>query len=489
MSKPKIVILGAGISGHTAALNLKHKLKNKAEIIVVSPNRNYQWVPSNIWVGAGYMKPEQVYFELAPVYEKLGIEFKQAKALTIHPEGDAGENKPYVTIEYTHPNKKGEKETVYYDFLINATGPKLNFAATPGLGPDTGNTVSICSYDHAEHAWKELSKVIEKAKKGQKQKVLIGLGHGGCTCQGAAVEYTMNVASKVYDMDLMDYIDVTYITNEMFLGDLGLGGAYVKNNGYISHTNNIIRSMFSEYGVDWITKASVYKVEPGKVYYETYEGEEKEVEYDFAMLIPPFSGVGITAVGPNGEDYTDKLFKPNGLMIVDADYESAKKPYHEWGAEDWPKKLQNPTYPNIFAVGIAFAPPHPISMPNKTASGRPLTPAPPRTGMPSAVMAHATALNIAEWILEGKPSFRHKASMGEIASICVVSINYGFRGIAGSMSVYPTIPDFKKYPDFGRDIKYTIGEVGSAGHWFKWLMHYVFLWKAKAKPFWYLIPD
>jgi len=59
MSKLKIVILGAGISGHTAALNLKHKLKNKAEVIVISPNKNYQWVPSNIWVGTGYMKPEQ----------------------------------------------------------------------------------------------------------------------------------------------------------------------------------------------------------------------------------------------------------------------------------------------------------------------------------------------------------------------------------------------------------------------------------------------
>ncbi len=62
--------LGAGISGHTAALHLRKNLNKSHEIIVVSPNSNYQWVPSNIWVGLGLMTPEQVKFELAPVYKK-----------------------------------------------------------------------------------------------------------------------------------------------------------------------------------------------------------------------------------------------------------------------------------------------------------------------------------------------------------------------------------------------------------------------------------
>ena len=318
--KTKIVILGAGISGHTAALNLIHKLKKKAEVTVVSPNSNYQWIPSNIWVGAGYMKPEQVYFKLKPVYDKLGINFKQAKAISIHPEGDEGENKPYVTIEYIQQAENAKKEKVFYDFLINATGPKLNFEAVPGLGPATGNTVSICTYDHASEAYEKLKETIEKMKKGKRQKIVIGLGHGGATCQGAALEYTMNVAYLVKKLGLEDLADIRYVTNEMFIGDLGMGGAYVKNSGYIAHTKNIISSLFYEYGIKWHHQSSVYKVENGKIFYETYSGEEKELEYDFAMLIPPFSGVGIKGVGPNGEDFTDKLFKPNKLMIVDADY-------------------------------------------------------------------------------------------------------------------------------------------------------------------------
>ncbi|AZV47198.1 sulfide:quinone reductase [Nautilia sp. PV-1] len=483
----KVVILGAGISGHTAALNLKKLLGKKHDIIVVSPNSHYQWVPSNVWVGTGHMKADQVKFPLEIPYKKMGIIFKQAFARTIHPDGDTKSDIPFVMIEYID----GKKEKIEYDYLINATGPKLNFEATPGLGPDTGNTVSICSYTHATEAWKKLQKTIDKMKKGQKQKIVIGLGHGGATCQGAAIEYTLNVASLIKEMGLQQYADIKYLSNEYMAGDLGMGGAYVRNNGYVAHTKNIIESLFTELGIKWYMRNSVYKVESGKIYYEHIDGSEHIMEYDFAMLIPAFAGVGIKGIDKNGNEITNgSLFKSNGLMTVDADYESTNKPYHEWGGEDWPKKLQNPTWKNIFAIGIAFAPPHPISKPMKTKSGRPLTPAPPRTGMPSAVMGNAVAHNIAATIKAGgEYKFPRSASMAEFASICVVSIGYGFRGMAGTMSVYPTIPDYKKYPDFGRDLTYTLGEPGIAGHWFKYLMHHLFLYKAKANPGWWLIPD
>ncbi|MCK5078680.1 MAG: hypothetical protein KAR09_01985, partial [Bacteroidales bacterium] len=80
----KVLVLGAGISGHTAASFLKKKLGKRHEVIVVSPSQYYQWVPSNIWVGVGRMKPEQIRFKLQKVYKRWGIIFKQAKAVSIH---------------------------------------------------------------------------------------------------------------------------------------------------------------------------------------------------------------------------------------------------------------------------------------------------------------------------------------------------------------------------------------------------------------------
>jgi hypothetical protein len=75
-------------------------------------------------------------------------------------------------------------------------------------------------------------------------------------------------------------------------------------------------------------------------------------------------------------------------MKVDADY--TPKPYEEWSKADWPRTYQTPKYKNIFAIGIAFAPPHLISKPMQSANGTPINPAPPRTGMPSAAIGKAS---------------------------------------------------------------------------------------------------
>ncbi len=46
-------VLGAGVSGHTAALHLRRRLGKEHEVLVVSSNSQWNWIPSNIWVGVG----------------------------------------------------------------------------------------------------------------------------------------------------------------------------------------------------------------------------------------------------------------------------------------------------------------------------------------------------------------------------------------------------------------------------------------------------
>ncbi len=484
----KIVILGAGIAGHVAASHLRRKLPKKHEVVVVSPNSNYQWIPSNIWVGIGRMESKQILFPLAPLYKKKGIGYKQAKALAFHPEGDSTEEKPYVLTEYVTGENKGQQEKVTYDYLINATGPKLNFEATEGLKPGENKAYSVCTYSHAEHAWEALEKQIELMKKGEKVKILIGTGHGTSTCQGAAFEYILNVEKELCKHGVRDKAEVTWISNEYELGDFGMDGMLMSYGNNNMKSSDMVEMVFEDRGIKWILGAGVNKIEDGLAHYETLDGEFKTETYDFAMLIPAFSGHGFKAFDKNENDITDKLFK--GFMIVDADY--TPKPYEEWSVQDWPETYQNPSYQNIFAPGIAFAPPHPISKPRKSKNGTVISPAPPRTGMPSGITAKLVADNIIDTIKKGKDiSLHHKGSLGNMGAACIASAGFGMlEGSGISITTYPIVPDYKKYPEtHGRKLGKTFGDIGLAGHWLKLALHYAFLYKAKLKPFWWLIPE
>ncbi len=482
----RLVILGAGVSGHTAASFAAKWLGNEHEVVVVTPNSKWNWIPSNIWVGVGEMSKEEVTFDLAPVYEKAGVTYKQAKAISINPEGSDTIDAPFVTIEYTGQDKEGEREEVAYDYLINATGPKLNFGATPGL--DEGHTVSVCTADHAVHAAETLQQCIEKMRAGEEQTFLIGTGHGMCTCQGAAFEYIFNIEHKLQEEGVRDKAKMIWISNESFLGDFGMGGLHFKMGGYVTSSKVFAESLYAERGLDWILGTHVNKVEAGKVTYESLDGTTGEQEFDFAMLIPPFAGVGLKAFNKTGEDITADIFAPNGFMKVDADY--TPKPYEEWKPQDWPSTLQNPTYKNMFAVGIAFAPPHIISKPMSSPNGTPINPTPPRTGMPSAMMGKAVAQSVCDMIKGVSETPTHTANMSKMGAACVASAGKGlFSGTAAAMTVYPIIPDYEKYPGTGRDINGTTGEIGLAAHWVKHLLHYAFIWKAQLKPGWTLIPE
>lgn len=133
-----VVILGAGVSGHTAALHARRLLSREHTITVVSPNSKWNWIPSNIWVGVGEMTKEQVVFPLAPIYQRKGIRFVQAKALAIRPQGTPDDPRGAVDIVGTSEANSGTEQQLRYDYLINATGPQLKFGATPGSAPTRG---------------------------------------------------------------------------------------------------------------------------------------------------------------------------------------------------------------------------------------------------------------------------------------------------------------------------------------------------------------
>lgn len=109
--------------------------------------------------------------------------------------------------------------------------------------------------------------------------------------------------------------------------------------------------------------------------------------------------------------------------------------------------------------------------------------------MTAGIMGRTVALSIADKINRGYKAPLRKAPFATMGAACVASAGKGLlRGSAATITLYPLIPDYEKYP-FGRDLTYTTGEIGLAGHWLKTVLHYMFIYKAKCRPFWSVIPE
>ena len=472
----KIVILGAGFAGHTAALHLAKLVKNSAEIIVISPKNRFTWFPSLVWVGTDTMSADDCIFELTKVYEKLGVKYIAGKATTIWPY------KQLVDIELDN----GKVESVHYDFLVNGTGPYLNFEGTPGLGPATGNSFSICTVEHSLETRSNYLKIIQALKRGQKQTIAIGVGHPLATCEGAAFEYLLNIDFDLRKKGVRDLVSLNWLSNEPEVGDFGVDGIETKKNGTLISGASTVRALLDKHDIKIILPAGVTKVEPGLIHYEKVGEDPSTLKYDFAMLLPQFRGIPLKYLADDETDITAQMTQSNGFMTVDADY--TPKKYENYRGNDWPEFYVSPQFPNIFAPGIAFAPPHSLSKPKQTNNGLVILATTPRTGMASGIMGRTVARNIACQITGQK--FEHGERLSQMPAACIASTgNDLWSGGAVSIVMAPVARDYERYPKYGRDLNISEVEYGLAGAWTKRLLHHVFMWKLQAKPGWEMIPE
>lgn len=202
----RIVILGGSFAGLTAAYKLKRKLKEKAEVVVISRTDKFWFIPSLIWVPFERRKRDQISFDLKPALERKGIVFYHEAAQKILPE------KNIVTTD---------KRELEYDYLLIATGPAYNFQLLSGLGPKNGYTHSVCNINEAEecqNAWKEFIKDPGPIVVGATQ---------FASCFGAAYEVIFNVEHQLRKLKLRDKVpSITYLTAEPFLSHFGIGGMF-----------------------------------------------------------------------------------------------------------------------------------------------------------------------------------------------------------------------------------------------------------------------
>ena len=476
----KVVIIGAGFAGHTAALYLGSALGKHHEVTMINQSDRFLFVPSLVWVGVGRMDVEKTRFPLKSVYDRMHVNFVHGRATEIHPDDQ------YVVVEMK--DGSGGVKQVPYDYLMIATGPQLDFAATPGLGPDHATSYSICTSAHAVQAREHYLEAVERMKRGERQRLVVGTGHGAATCEGAAFEYITNIHKDLVRRGVRDKADLTYLTNERTLGDFGVRGVHVKQKGRVVASEDFIRAVFKDYAVTAETQKGVVGVEKKRIFWQDYTAVDGETDYDYAMLIPRFLGMSMKYIGKDGEDVSSKVVNPAGFVLVDGIYGLPYQTLAE-NPDAWPSVYQNPNYRNIFAGGIAFAPPGPISKPHVNAKNVSISAAPPRTGMVSGIIGRVIAKNIVDLVEKGRMT--HHERMSEMFAACIASMGDSlWDGSAAVIVVYPVVPDVRRFPnEEGRDMFVTHMEMGLAGAWMKRMIHSTFMWKLQGKVGWQIIPE
>ena len=374
----KIVVLGAGIGGIPAAFELREQLARTHDVTVVGESEWFQFVPSNPWVAVNWRKPEDIKVYLPPVFARLGIGFTAAGAQRLDPERNQLHLRDGATLDY--------------DYLVIATGPKLAFDEIEGLGPDA-HSKSICHVDHAAKAqgeWEAFCKDPGPMVVGAVQ---------GASCFGPAYEYALCAVTDLRKRKIRHRAPMTFVTSEPYIGHLGLGG--------VGDTKSMLESILRDRDINWIVNAKVDRVTADSV--EATElhddGSIKKIHTigtKYTMFLPAFRGVDCFRDAEG--KFISGLANPRGFIQID-------------------KHQRNPTYRNIFAVGVCTAIP-------------PLGPTPvpvgvPKTGYMIESMVTAAAHNIAA-LLAGKEA----SAEATWNAVCLA--DFGDNGVA--FVALPQIP-------------------------------------------------
>ena len=346
----KALVIGGNFAGFTAAVELKRKLKDKVDVTLIDRSPDFLFIPSLIWVPFKRRNVEDISIPRAEVFRKKKVNFVHAQALSVDPDK-----------QVVHTTQ-GD---YYYDQLVIATGPRVDFDVAPGVREHSfyvGTPVGAM----------KIREKLEEFKKNPGPVVVGATQSAGC--MGAAYEFLFNMEKWLREQNIRKKVDLYWITPETYLGHFGIDGMPLGES--------MLKGFMKMFNIKFRTGVGIKEVRADRV--ELTTGET--IQSNFTMLMPPFKGVELLSQSP-------KLgATPNGFMDVGEDYRHKK-------------------YPNVWAAGLAVnvAPPFKCG---EVPFGV------PKTGYPSDETGKIVAENIAR-VEKGKSELKRKP-WGKIPGLCIM---------------------------------------------------------------------
>ena len=205
-------------------------------------------------------------------------------------------------------------------------------------------------------------------RRGERRRFLVGVGHGTCTCEGAAFEYIVNLEfelraprrARPAPRSPGSPTSTSWATS---------GWAACTSSGRLRHPEQHLQRFAVRRARDRLDHPCARPARSSPTGFSTRPSTAPSTSRTSTSRCccrrsRASDSKRSTATAPTSPT---GMFMPNEFMRVDADY--TPKPHEQWKAGDWPRTYQSPAYANVFAAGIAFAPPHPISVPHTSPNG------------------------------------------------------------------------------------------------------------------------
>lgn len=345
------VVIGGNFAGITAALEIKRKGGDEHRVIMIDKSPLFLFIPSLIWVPFGRREIKDISFRKDEILLDKGVEFLIEEAKDVDTENNV------VHLM--------NGDSIPYDHVVVATGPKVNFDVAPGVE-------EFSYYVGTPNGAMKIRKALEEFKKNPGPIVIGATQNAGC--MGAAYEFLFNIEKWLREQNIRKKVDLYWITPEDYLGHFGIDG--------MPMGEMMLKSFMKMFNIHYRTQVGVKEVKADRVILSTGE----ELENKFSMLMPPFIGVDMIRNSP-GLHAT-----PTGYLQAGDDYRLIHKD-------------------NVWVAGIAVD----VKLPF-TPKVIPFSS--PKTGYPSDETGKIVAENIVR-VAKGRTDLKKKA-WGKIPGICIM---------------------------------------------------------------------
>lgn len=256
----RVVVIGGGVGGTLAANLLSKELGAEAKVTVVDGTGMHVYQPGFLYVALDQANALWLARDERTLLRK-NVELVIEQAMRIDPD------------EQTVALARGG--TLSYDYLVLATGSRLDRDAVPGYGDS-----------HDFYSLEGALRLREELRRFKGGRILVGVAGIPYKCPPAPVEFVLMLEEYLRKRGLREKSSVTLLSP--------LNRAFT-----IESASRLVQPIFDQRGISLSTFFNVESVDTAHHTVTSLEGETSE--YDLLVLVPPHRGAAVVESSGLGE--------------------------------------------------------------------------------------------------------------------------------------------------------------------------------------------